>query len=198
MSMPSPQKVIDFWFGKDFEEDPYQNSARWFAKDKAFDAEVRANFEEDLNRAVRGELDWKKDPLSRLAWIILLDQFSRNIYRDTPRMFAQDGLALAAVLEGIERKEDQSLHPVMRAFFYMPLMHSEDLEIQKRSVEMFQRMMEGAEKKWKRGLEMNYDYALKHYDIIARFGRFPHRNAILGRASTPEEVEFLKGPGSSF
>jgi uncharacterized protein (DUF924 family) len=197
--MTQAYEVLQFWFGEDFENDPLRNSSLWFEKDSAFDREIRERFEEDLKQAAQGQREeWKRDPRGRLAFIILLDQFSRNIYRGTPAMFSQDSVALEAVLDGIRKGDDQLLHPLQRTFFYLPLEHSEDLQIQKKSLEMFRRLVEEADETWKTSLKNNYDYAVRHHDIIARFGRFPHRNAILSRISTPEEIEFLKEPGSSF
>jgi uncharacterized protein (DUF924 family) len=199
ISMTQPYEVLKFWFGEDLESEPFRDSKLWFEKNPAFDQEIKMRFEEDLKAAANGAREeWKNNPLGRLAFIILLDQFSRNIYRGTPRMFSQDSLSLQAALEGIDKGEDQALHPIQCTFFYLPLEHSEDLEIQKKSLEMFPRLVRQANEKWKRSLKINYEYAIKHHDIIARFGRFPHRNALLGRMSTPEEIEFLKEPGSSF
>jgi len=199
ISMTRPYEVLKFWFGEDFEKDPFRNSKFWFEKNPAFDREIKTRFEEDLKAAVSvAREDWKVDPQGRLAFVILLDQFSRNMYRGTPRMFSQDPLALEAAIEGIEKGDDRSLHPIQRTFLYLPLSHSENLEIQKRSIQLFQKLLDDSDERWKKSLKNNYDYAVLHHDIIARFKRFPHRNAILGRISTPEEIEFLKQPGSSF
>ena len=142
----------------------------------------------------------KENPEEILAVVILLDQFSRNIYRDSPRSFAHDNIALNIVLKSIEKGLDKKMKAVERAFFYMPLMHSEDIEVQEKSVECFS----GLEAEYKDNddfaqlVTQNRKYAVLHYDIIQKFGRYPHRNKILGRKSTSEEMEFLKGPGSSF
>ena len=177
----NPQDILDFWFGA--------AADKWWLHDPDFDAEIRRRFEPTLQAAARGELEsWRGQPESCLAYVLLLDQFSRNIYRDTPQAFAQDSRALAASLEGQRRGFDESLPPKQRIFFYMPMMHAEDREIQARCLDAFRR--------W--GGEDNLDYARRHAEIIERFGRFPHRNKILGRESTPEEIEFLKGPNSSF
>ncbi|MBF8302770.1 MAG: hypothetical protein HW396_1051, partial [Candidatus Dadabacteria bacterium] len=154
-----------------------------------------------LELAVGGKLkSWENTPRGTLALIILLDQFSRNIYRGTAKAFSQDSLALYVCLRGIEKGFDKRLHPVERLFLYMPLEHSEDLEMQKKSVEYFS-MLEKlfpAPPSLASMVSEFKKYAGMHYVIIERFGRFPHRNEILGRKSTPEEIEFLKQPGSSF
>jgi len=137
---------------------------------------------------VHGELDrWRSTPLAALALIVVLDQFSRNMFRETPRAFVGDPAALAAAASVIERGFDRLLSAQERTFVYMPFEHSEDLAAQRRSLALFE------------ALDPNdMEYAKRHHEIIARFGRFPHRNAVLGRESTPEEIEFLKRPGSSF
>ena len=135
-----------------------------------------------------------------MALIILLDQFSRNIYRDSLNAFSQDRQAVLICSEGIEKGFDNKLHPVQRTFFYMPLMHSEDINIQEKALKYFQKLKETylAPPELANMVSGNYEYALKHYEIIKRFGRYPHRNKILVRKSTMQEIEFLKGPGSSF
>jgi uncharacterized protein (DUF924 family) len=137
---------------------------------------------------VRGELDrWKATPLASLALVIVLDQFSRNMFRETPRAFSADSPALAVAASVIERGFDRLLSPVERTFMYLPFEHAEDLAAQRRSLALFEALDPD-----------DMQYVKRHYEIIARFGRFPHRNAILGRESTAEEIEFLKQPGSSF
>ena len=137
---------------------------------------------------MRGELDrWRSTPLAALALIVVLDQFSRNLFRGTPRAFVGDPAALAAAASAIERGFDRLLSAQERTFAYMPFEHAEDLAAQRRSLALFGALDPD-----------DIDYAKRHHDIIARFGRFPHRNAALGRESTPEEIEFLKRPGSSF
>jgi uncharacterized protein (DUF924 family) len=196
--MNPPEEVLRFWLGDD-PKNPLRNSALWWKNDPAFDREIREKFEEDLKRGVKGEYEaWKGTPHGCLAYVILFDQFSRNIYRETPQAFAQDALGLAACLEGIKRGFDRQLLPLGRSFFYMPLQHSEDPQIQRRSVEVFRRLAEEAPEDLKKALGENFQYALRHAEIVVRFGRFPHRNRILGRSSTQEEIEFLKTPGSSF
>ncbi len=196
-------RVLDFWFGNPGEGEvpPPELSRMWWAKDQKTDDYIRNNFESLLINAREGKLrEWEKTPRGELALIILLDQFSRNIYRDTPGAFSQDAQALETAAKGIEKGFDKGLHPVMRVFFYMPFMHSEDLEMQERSIALFG----GLERDFTsppelaKMLSSNRDYAERHYSIIKRFGRYPHRNAILGRESTYGEIEFLKQPGSSF
>ncbi len=197
--------ILKFWFGelepcwKDVP--PEEISKRWWAKDEHTDEYIRRTFESDLMAAKEGELgSWEGTPEGTLALIVLLDQFSRNIYRGTPEAFSQDSLALAVSEGGIEQGFDKELHPVERIFFYLPFMHSEDLDIQKRSLSLFSDL----EKTFTHPAELSdmltssREFAERHYEIIERFGRYPHRNEILGRQSTEEEIEFLKRPGSSF
>ena len=197
-------RILDFWFGDLGEGDvpPEDLSRMWWAKDQKTDDHIRNNFEPGLVNAREGELrEWEKTPRGTLALIILLDQFSRNIYRDTPGAFSQDAQALKIAANGIEKKGfDKGLHPVMRVFFYMPLMHSENLEVQERSIALFRSLERDfpSPPELAKMLSNNRDYAERHYAIIERFGRYPHRNRILGRESSPEEIEFLKQPGSSF
>jgi len=181
--------VLSFWFG----EEPGPARPEWFRKDAAFDEEIRRRFGELHGAAARHELDhWRASPEPMLALVVVLDQFSRNLYRNDPRAFAQDDHALECAKEAIARGDDLGLLPVQRQFLYLPFEHSEDLAEQEVCVELM-RSLEAFEPT--RGLT---DWAVRHRDIIRRFGRFPHRNACLGRESTPEEVEFLKQPGSGF
>jgi len=191
------ETILEFWFGSVLPDGsaPKEKSARWWRKDPQFDALVRSEFSDDIARAARGELDsWKATARGRLALLVLLDQFSRNAYRDTPAAFANDKSALAIAQEGIDVGQDRELRGDERGFFYMPLMHSEEATAQERAVEAFRRANEELGGYFEKSLE----YAIRHRDIILRFGRFPHRNAILGRESTAEELEFLKQPGSGF
>ncbi len=195
--------VLEYWFGdlKEGEAPTDEVIAKWWGKDQKTDDYIRENFGRDLEEAARGELArWEETPRGTLALVIVLDQFSRNVYRDDPRAFAQDRLALEIAGTGISKGFDKGLHPVMRVFFYMPFMHSEDMAMQERSLELFR----GLEDEFSQVpdvsemLSSNRDFAERHYNIVKRFGRYPHRNATLGRESTPEEIEFLKEPGSSF
>lgn len=192
------ERVLSFWFG-DSPEDAKDRAPRWWKKDPAFDQEIRAEFEADLLRATRGELDsWLEESESSLAFVVLLDQFSRNIYRDTPEAFAQDERALAATLQGIERGFDANLSPLQRYFFYMPMMHAEDRAMQRRSVETFEKLAREKNTGFDGMLRGAADYARRHRDIVERFGRFPHRNNLLERTTTADESAFLLTPGSSF
>ena len=180
--------MLDFWFGAPGSRERGRPRKAWFQKSEPFDAEIHRRFLATWEQAARGELArWQATPLAALALIIVIDQFPRNMFRGTARAFASDSLALAAAGETIAREFDRLLSPVERPFVYLPFVHAEDLAAQRRSLALFQ------------GLDPeDARSAKRHYEIIARFGRFPHRNAILGRESTAEETEFLKQPGSSF
>lgn len=182
-------EVLEFWFGKE------AGKARpeWFRKDAGFDEEIRARFGGLHERAARRELEaWRASPEAMLALAIVLDQFSRNLYRGGARAFAQDEHARDCAAEALIRGDDLGLLPVQRQFLYLPFEHSEDPRDQEKCVELM-RSLEAFEAT--RGLT---EWAVKHRDIVARFGRFPHRNAALSRPSTPEELEFLSKPGSGF
>ncbi len=192
--MPSEaEEVLSFWFGNEGEPGYGEFREAWFRKDPAFDDKVRERFGSLYERAAAGELDdWREDPRSCLALVICLDQFPRNMFRGDGRTHAADGKALETARHAVERAHDRELAPLQRMFVYMPFMHSENLEDQRRSVELFARLAE------KPGAPDVTSYAVGHKEIVERFGRFPHRNEILGRKTTPEEAEFLKGPNSSF
>ncbi len=176
------QEILKFWFE---EIDPSQ----WWKKDDAFDQLIRARFSEIHAQATRCELyDWRADARGRLAEIIVLDQFSRNMFRGSPLSFASDTLALVLAQEAVSVKADLALSPTERSFLYLPFMHSESLKIHVVAMDLYQR----------NGIQSNLDFEIKHKQIIERFGRYPHRNAILGRSSTQEELEFLRQPGSGF
>ncbi|WP_373181691.1 DUF924 family protein [Halomonas campaniensis] len=180
--LPAVDEVIGFWFGE-------LKPAQWFRKDPALDAEIAARFAALLEAAGRGELwSWRLSARGRLAEVIVLDQFSRNIHRDTPLAFARDPVALVLAQEAVAHRIDRHLDVAWRAFLYMPWMHSESLAIHDEALGLFDQP----------GLEESLRFEQRHRDIIARFGRYPHRNAILGRPSTPEELAFLEQPGSSF
>jgi uncharacterized protein (DUF924 family) len=192
------ERILQFWFG-DSPADVRERAARWWKKDPAFDQQIRAEFEEDWKRATRGELDdWALEPESAVAYVVLLDQFSRNMFRDTPAAFAQDERALAATMRGLERGFDARLPPLYRYFFYMPMMHAEDRATQRRSVEMFEKLSQEKNTGFDEMLRGAVDFARRHREIVERFGRFPHRNSILERTTTGEEAAFLLTPGSSF
>lgn len=176
------QSILQFWFQ---EVEPSQ----WWRVDADFDQLIDKRFGELHYRAARAELfTWRTNPKGRLAEIIVLDQFSRNIYRSDPRAFAADSLALALAQEATAASADLELPQDERTFLYMPYMHSESKLIHEAAVPLFR----------DRAPKSNYDFELRHKAIIDRFGRYPHRNAVLGRQSTPEELAFLKEPGSSF
>lgn len=198
---PVAGTVLSFWFGSASPDAPVddEHRKRWFAKDDAFDARVRDDFLAVHAAVVAGQHDdWLGTPPGRLAYVIVLDQFSRNMFRGTPGMFASDPQALRAAVEGLERGDDRALPEHWRTFLYMPFMHSERLEDQDRCVALFTAARDAAPAPARASWENAVKFAGMHRDIVARFGRFPHRNAILGRASTPGEEAFLKEPGSSF
>ncbi len=179
---PEARSVLDFWFGA-------LSSADWWKKDKALDERIRSTFEPLHQKACRCELwGWRASAEGRLAEIIVLDQFSRNIYRDQPGAFAQDPLALALAQEAVACGADAALPAEQRSFLYLPYMHSESAAIHEQAVQLFSAP----------GLEKNLEFEHAHKAIIDRFGRYPHRNAILGRPSSEEEKDFLQQPGSGF
>ncbi len=181
--------LLSFWFGT-LDAHGRADAAhreRWFRKDPGFDRELRERFGALHAEVSAGAHEsWLATPRGRLAYVIALDQLPRNLFRDSARAFATDARALEVALEGLALGVDRALAHDERSFLYMPLMHSEDLAVQERCVALFADFPE------------NRSFAEQHRDIIQRFGRFPHRNAVLGRASTAEEREFLRGPGSSF
>lgn len=190
---PRAQAVLDFWFGSP--GDPGYGSARkaWFLKDDAFDAQIRSRFLALHAEAAARRLDgWRAAAPDCLALVIVLDQFSRNMFRGTPEAFACDSYALEVAEHAVAARLDAGVPPVHRMFFYLPFEHSESLAQQARSVELFD-LLRGEPQ-----LADSIPYAQKHYDVIARFGRFPHRNAILGRPSTPDELAYLSQPGAGF
>ena len=172
--------VLHFWFE---ETKPYQ----WFRRDDRFDEAIKSRFGAMHEAATRGRLDvWRAHPVYSLSLILILDQFSRNLYRDTPKAFAQDAQALEVAREALARRFDHLVNDQRKAFFYMPLMHAEDLSVQEECVALFKARLPTG---------MNLPYAIEHRDIVKRFGRFPHRNKTFERTSTPEEIAFLKAGG---
>lgn len=185
--------IIDFWFGKSSDDTYGSFRQSWFETNPEVDREISKLFLTQHQAAARGDLDsWKATPLGCLALILLLDQVPRNIYRPTPQAFATDPQALELAKYAIAQGFDSQLLPIQRWFVYLPLEHSENLADQKQCVELFEKLPESDNK------QLGLDFARKHYQIIERFDRFPHRNQILGRDTTPEEAEFLTQPGSSF
>lgn len=189
------REVRDFWFLPP--SDPGHGGQRpeWFRKDEAFDAAIRARFGDAIGRALSGGLrEWDEEgPRGVLARILVLDQFTRNAYRNTPESFAGDSLALAAARQLVDSGAHLALSPVERQFVYMPFEHAEDARMQEQAVALFTELAARHE-----GFGEALDYAHRHRGVIARFGRFPHRNPILGRASTPEEQDYLSRPGAGF
>ncbi len=191
--MNRPEEVLEFWFGREDEEGYGEFREAWFTKDAEFDHEVRDRFEDLHGEAAAGRLEsWKDEAESCLALIIVLDQFPRNMFRGDSKAYATDELAREAARHAVEHAYDRELPPYSRLFIYLPFEHSEDLEDQRLSVELFRGL--AAEM----GSEDLLGYAVRHMEIIERFGRFPHRNEVLRRTTTPEEAEFLRGPDSSF
>ena len=189
------QQVLDFWFLPPSDPAYGQPRDAWFRKDDAFDAQIAERFDSLIQQAVAGGLrEWDfEGPLGKLARILVLDQFTRNSARGKPAAFAGDALALVAAQELVDSGAHLTLTPVQRWFAYMPFEHAEDARMQERSVALFTTL--AAENA---GYEQVLDYAHRHRGVIARFGRFPHRNPILGRASSPEELQYLALPGSGF
>lgn len=202
--MANIETILEFWFGEDSDnlDDSTiagRQSGLWWGKSEATDAEIRRRFEPQVQAAGAGKLDeWKTSPAGGLGLIVLLDQFPRNIYRDTPAMFEFDDRARALSVEGLETGMDARLRLIERVFFYLPLEHSESIDDQARCVDLMRGLAREAPDDQKKVFEGFVGYAEAHRRIIDRFGRFPHRNAILGRDSSAEEIEFLKQPGSSF
>lgn len=197
----SAQDVLDFWFTPD-PGDAMRTA--WFKKDDGFDSEIGRRFGALIDQAVAGGLqEWdKQGPAGTLARILLLDQFTRNVYRGTPQAFAGDAQALAAAQALVASSQDLSLPPLQRSFVYLPYEHAEDLAQQDLAVALYTRLagdpMVAASAELAKGIAGMLDYAHKHHEVIARFGRFPHRNVILDRPSTPEEQEYLSQPGAGF
>lgn len=197
----TPAIVLDFWFGSAGSDGATAQAQQklWWSKNAAIDTDIRNRFGDLVQSAAAGALNhWAQDAHGRLALILLFDQFPRNMYRDTPRAFAYDPLASKLALEGIADSADRKLRAIERVFFYLPLEHAESAELQERCVALFTALAAGAPESERKTFAGYVDYAVRHRDVIHRFGRFPHRNHILGRASTPEETDFLKQPGSSF
>jgi uncharacterized protein (DUF924 family) len=198
------ETVLAFWFPPgaepqiaaqptDVRSPEFPQRREWFHKDPSFDAQIRERFGESIAQAVAGGLGgWTAAPRGALARVLLLDQFTRNAYRDTPAAFSGDARARATADEAIARGFDRELTPVERWFLYMPFQHSESLEDQQRSLTLFRALASDT------GLASPLEWAERHAEVIRLFGRFPHRNAILGRPSSREELEFLRSPGSRF
>ena len=192
--MSTIEEILTFWFGEVQDEQSYfeERSKLWFAQNLEFDREIVQRFQADYELAAQGQLTrWTETARGGLAFILVLDQFPRNMFRNDPRAFATDQMAQGVAEDMIAAGFDRQLCSVERYFVYIPFMHSERREHQQRSVTLFQRLAE-------QRAYFDTSYAVRHQQVIARFGRFPHRNSVLGRVSTPAELTFLKQPGSSF
>ena len=201
MKLLDPETILDFWFGTEFgSAEGYEaRSGLWFAQSDAFDREIADRFGELPERARQGELDsWIEAERSALALILILDQFPRNLHRGSARAFAYDSTALGFALQAIDRGFDERLHPVQAAFLYLPLEHAEDLTLQERCVELLAQLAARTPAELQPGLRKSVAYAERHRDVIARFGRFPHRNAVLERSPSPEERAYLEAGGETF
>mgnify|MGYP001794353035 FL=1 len=191
--MSQANEILDFWFGSRDEPDYGKPKKAWFAKEPEFDEEIRKRFLTDYEKAAAGNLDeWKDSPDNCLALVLLLDQFPRNIFREDPQAFATDWEALSTAHQAIAQGFDRKLLNVQRWFVYLPFVHSENIEHQRQAVKLFQKL------RGDRDSASAIENAIRHRSVIERFGRFPHRNIILGRPSNPEEKEFLKQPGARF
>lgn len=182
MENVTPREIVDFWFLEEVAKDH-------FNKNPELDKKIRDKYLSTYIKASKGELeDWMNKPEGYLALVIVLDQFPRNMFRESPKAFESDEYALFIAKNAIEKGLDKKLTAPQRTFLYMPFMHSENLMVQKESVKIFKDL----------GREINYKYAVKHLEVIEKYGRFPHRNEVLGRESTPEELEYLSKPGAGF
>jgi len=193
--MSTPEEVLSFWFGTPAlgADEQRQKLRRWYQGGAEMDAEIAARFTEDTEKALAGELDhWAKDPRGRVALILLLDQFPRGLFRDTPRAYAGDERARRLALEAFDRGLDRGLSIDERNFLIMPLLHAEDLALQERAISLMDRLVADAPAELQPVYAMGLEQTRKYRDIIARFGRFPHRNQILGRPSSPDELELIK------
>ncbi len=194
-------EILSFWF-KEQELSAPQIDRRmdtWFGEDPVFDHEIEKEFSGDVERACKGKLDhWADDPHGRLTLIILIDQFRRNIHRNTADAFSMDTLALKLCVEGAMAKKDKGLSPIQKVFFYMPLQHTESRKVQAKSVALFNKLAELVSPTYQETFLTVAQFAELHKDVVDQFGRFPHRNALLGRENTPEEDEYLAGDAPDF
>ena len=193
--------ILAFWFKEQQLTAPQIDGRMdvWFGEDPLFDEDVVRLFADDVDAASEGRLNhWAVDPHGRLALIILLDQFRRNIYRNTADAFALDKAALKLCVEGAMEKKDKGLTPIQRAFFYMPLQHAESRKVQKKSREIYDKLSDAVSATYKETFETIAQFAGLHADIVEQFGRFPHRNTILNRKNSPQEDEYLAGDAPTF
>jgi len=197
----NPEFVLDFWFGKldSFGRASPEQRKKWFQKNPQFDEEIKSLFISTYHQAMEGEFQsWLDQPRSRLAYVLILDQFSRNMFRGKPEMFSADPITMDIVHSGLRSAMDEKLFLDGRVFFYMPLMHSEKIRDQEECIRRFEELREELPMEIHSHVDSNLEFAMKHWEVINRFSRFPHRNEILCRQSTPEELQFLKSPGSRF
>ena len=195
------EAILSFWFKEQALSAPQIDRRMdiWFGGDPLFDHEVEKTFANDVEDASDGKLDhWAAEPLGRLALIILIDQFRRNIYRKSVKAFSHDKLALKLCVEGAMEKKDKGLTPIQRVFFYMPLQHAESRKVQAKSVDLYNRLAESVSPTYQETFLTVAQFAELHKDIVDQFGRFPHRNRLLGRENTPEEDEYLAGDSPDF
>ncbi|MGI9220665.1 MAG: DUF924 family protein [Woeseiaceae bacterium] len=193
--------ILAFWFAEKGLSAPQIDRRMdiWFGTDEIFDHECKKSFSDDVETASEGKLEhWAHEPRGRLALILLLDQFRRNIFRGTAEAFSKDAAALKLCVEGAMAKTDQGLAPIERAFFYMPLQHAESKKVQAKSVELFSKLADAVSPTYRETFETITQFAELHRDIIEQFGRFPHRNKLLNRENTPEENEYLSGDSPDF
>ena len=189
-------EILSFWFREQELAAPQidRRMDTWFGADPVFDQEIEREFADDVDMACKGQLNhWADEPRGRLALIILIDQFRRNMYRNTEKAFSMDKLALKLCVEGAMERKDKGLTPIQKVFFYMPLQHAESARVQAKSVELFTRLAELVSPTYQETFLTIAQFAELHRDIIEQFGRFPHRNKLLGRENTPEEDEYLAG-----
>lgn len=193
--------ILSFWFKEQSLSAPQidRRMEIWFSEDPVFDHEIEKEFANEIIKACKGELDhWGTSSHGRLALIILIDQFRRNIHRNTVRAFSKDRLALKLCVQGAVEKKDQGLTPIQKVFFFMPLQHAESRKVQAKSVELYRRLAETVSPTYRETFMTVAQFAELHKDIIDRFGRFPHRNKLLNRENTPEENEYLAGDSPTF
>lgn len=195
------EEILSFWFKEQTLSAPQidQRMEIWFSEDPLLDHEIEKKFAEEVENASNGNLDyWTHSPRGRLALIILIDQFRRNIYRGSAKAFSKDSLALKLCVHGAMEKQDQRLSPIEKVFFYMPLQHAESRKVQAKSVELYRRLAESVSPTLRETFMTVLQFAELHRDIVEQFGRFPHRNKLLNRENTPEEDEYLAGDSPSF
>jgi uncharacterized protein (DUF924 family) len=199
--MDKMNEILDFWFDnvEPTKESLLKREEFWFKGGEEVDNLIRGRFEDDIHNAAAGQYKgWEETPKGMLALIILLDQFPRNIYRNTPESYEFDPLALDLCLKGLEKEMDRQLELIERVFFYLPLEHSESLDLQNRSVREFKTILDLTPPEIKEPFELFHDFAVRHLGVIEQFGRFPHRNEILDRPSTSAERTFLTSPSAPF